>query len=349
MSYTASSQNAFGGILGSPTIALGGSAQGKAAGAPNIDFYLLLDSSPSMLLGATQADQTALMKLTTQQNSTSTPPGCAFACHETCPSCENGGKGLGNPGGVDNYTLAVNNSITLRIDNLRAATKNLMTTAQSTASTDNEQFRMAIYTFDVNFNTIQTLTSSLTLAQNAASNIQALTVYSNNQLTKSTNNSDADTDYDNAMNNINKVMPAPGNGTNANGDTPQEVLFFVTDGLEDKGSPRVMTPMNTPRGISGLASTDWCTLIKNRGIRIAVLYTEYVPPTTDTWYLNSSGLPTYFPEPPPAPPAAQSALEPALQACASPGAYSKVGNGGDITTALTNLFNQLVSTAYLAR
>ena len=28
-------------------------------------------------------------------------------------------------------------------------------------------------------------------------------------------------------------MPDPGNGTTAQGDTPQEVLFIVTDGVED--------------------------------------------------------------------------------------------------------------------
>ena len=29
-------------------------------------------------------------------------------------------------------------------------------------------------------------------------------------------------------------MPTPGNGTNVAGDKPQEVLFFVTDGVEDE-------------------------------------------------------------------------------------------------------------------
>ena len=82
------------------------------------------------------------------------------------------------------------------------------------------------------------------------------------------------------MTNINTVLPTPGNGTNAAGDTPQEVLFFVTDGMEDEGKPRVMSVMNPA----------WCTTIKNRGIRIAVLYTTYLPLPTDSWYVNSSGI-----------------------------------------------------------
>ena len=33
---------------------------------------------------------------------------------------------------------------------------------------------------------------------------------------------------------LQRVMPNPGTGTNEAGDTPQEVLFIVTDGVEDE-------------------------------------------------------------------------------------------------------------------
>ena len=33
-------------------------------------------------------------------------------------------------------------------------------------------------------------------------------------------------------------------------------------------------------------STSYCDIIKNRGIRIAVLYTVYDPLPTNTWYMN---------------------------------------------------------------
>ena len=45
---------------------------------------------------------------------------------------------------------------------------------------------------------------------------------------------DADTNYDAAMTGITALMPTPGNGTNKAGDTPQEILFMVTDGVEDE-------------------------------------------------------------------------------------------------------------------
>jgi Flp pilus assembly protein TadG len=60
--------------------------------APNIDFYLLLDSSPSMGIAATQAAINTLISNT--QSQCDAPPagnskcGCAFACHETNPAGE---------------------------------------------------------------------------------------------------------------------------------------------------------------------------------------------------------------------------------------------------------------------
>jgi hypothetical protein len=52
---------------------------------PKIDFYLLLDNSPSMAVAATPADVTT--------NATSSQGGCAFACHESDPAADS----LGNP------------------------------------------------------------------------------------------------------------------------------------------------------------------------------------------------------------------------------------------------------------
>jgi hypothetical protein len=42
-----------------------------------IDFYLLLDNSPSMGVGATPADVAKMVN--------NTPDACAFACHDTSP------------------------------------------------------------------------------------------------------------------------------------------------------------------------------------------------------------------------------------------------------------------------
>jgi len=318
VSYTAASQNSFPNILGQNTIALTGSATATAGLAPNIDFYLLLDASPSMAIAATQAG------INTMVSKTPTQGGCAFACHETHPSTDN----LGNPGGIDNYQYARNLGVTLRIDMLNQAAQNLMTSAQTTENTYNSSYRMAIYTFDTGLHTIGTLTSNLNTAKSQAASISMLSVYSNNYLTSGNYNNDTDTNYDAAMSGINAAMPNPGSGTNSAGDKPQEVLFFVTDGVEDENvsgnrQQSVMDP-------------GWCTTIKNRGIRIAVLYTTYYPLPTDAWY-NMYVAPF------------QSNIGPTLESCASPGLYFEVSTGGDISAAMVALFQLAVQSAYLSK
>jgi len=266
-----------------------------------------------------------------------------FGCHEQNPTTNSG---------LDLYQVARNNNLTLRIDLVSQATQNLMTTAQNTENTTNAQYRMAIYTFDVGFNTIQTLTSSLTTAQSSAGNISLLEVYQNNWLTSTNNNSDTDTNFDNAFNQINTTMPNPGSGTNANGDTPQEVLFLVTDGVEDETVSKVSGSCPSLQSSKGneislnsstcrqqsLASInpDWCTTIKNRGIRIAVLYTVYSSIPSNSWYTNH--VSPFQPN-----------IGPTLETCASPGLYFAVQSGGDISAALSTLFELAVQSAYLAK
>jgi Flp pilus assembly protein TadG len=353
VTYTASYPTFFASLLGMTTMNLGGSSTATAGLPPNINFYLLLDDSPSMAIAATSTGiQTLISKTQSQVDSETGSKGCAFACHESNPSADS----LGNPGGEDNYTLAKNLGLTLRIDLVRTAAQNLMTTASTTETNINASYQMAIYTFDVNFNTIQALTSNLTTASTSAGNIQLLEVYDNNCLTKTNCNNDMDTDYDNAMSNINTVMPNPGSGTTAKGDTPQEVLFLVTDGVEDAcetptlnsysgGGCREQYYMN--------GDTDWCSTIKNRGIRIAVLYTTYVPMLSPPlsgynsgWYENfnngGSGISAFVTN-------SQDQVATTLQTCASPGLFYEVQNDGNISAALSSLFETAVQSAYLSK
>lgn len=319
VSFSASSLVNFGGIIGRSTLAIGGSSTASASLSPNIDFYLLLDDSPSMGIAAT-SDGIKLMVANTSKQG-----GCAFACHESNPSADN----LGNPNGEDNYALARalgKDKVPLRIDLLNTATQNLMTQAQTTEGQTNATYRMAIYTFDYQLNNIQQLTSNLTTAQTAAANIQMPIVYQNNWLTKSQMNNnqhtvgwnDTDTDFSTAMSGINAAMPNPGGGTSAANDSPQEVLFIVTDGVEDAlvNGSRVQALMDT---------TTWCKAVKDKGIRIAVLYTEYLPLPTNDWY-NTYIAPF------------QSSIASNMQSCASPGLYTAVTTDGDISQALNNLF-----------
>ena len=168
---------------------------------------------------------------------------------------------------------------------MNTATQNLMTTAQSTESQNHAAKRAASSTMDYNFTTLQTLTSDLTTAQTSAANIASPIVYNNNCLTKTNCNNDEDSALDQGLSKVNTAMPAPGGGTNNAGDSPQEVLFIVSDGLVDENvasGGNCGSSTRTCAGINTLA--NWCTTIKNRGIRIAFLYTTYYPLTTNAFY-----------------------------------------------------------------
>ena len=340
VSYTAASINNFPILLGSPAWPLNGTTSASASGAPNINFYLLLDDSPSMAIAGTPAG------ITTMVNNTSSQGGCAFACHETHPSSDN----LGNPGGEDNYALARSLGVTLRIDLMSQAVANLMSTATTMEAANNNTYKVALYTFDYSFNTVYAPSglpsSNLSAAASAASNnIQLLEVYDNNCLTSSNCNSDTDTNFESALQTLNITMPNPGGGTSNTGDTPQEVVFLVTDGVDDEvvSSPSACSQTALSLGSSQYRcqqpyDTTWCNTVKNRGIRIAVLYTEYLQLPTDNWY-NSHVAAFDTPTP------KTSLIATNLQSCASPGLFYDVETGGDITAALNNLFQLVVASA----
>jgi len=324
VSYTATKPNTFMSLIGIPTTTLTGQATSSAGLSTNINFYLLLDNSPSMNIAATTAGINTMVANTQAQG------GCAFACHESNPAADN----LGNPGGVDNYTLAQQLGVVTRMQNLATATQQLASTATAMEQPNNAQYQMAIYTFaNAGLSTIQLLTSNLSNAQSAAANIDVMEVYSNNYLTKSNKNNDMDTNFETAMSQINSIMPAPGTGTPSS--TPREVLFIVSDGVDDENSSSCSQKLDGSR-CQQPVNTTWCTTVQNRGILIAVLYTVYLPLPTNAWY-NSWIAPF------------QSQIGPNLQSCASPGLFFSVTTDGDIAAAMQTLFAQAIATARLTK
>jgi Flp pilus assembly protein TadG len=394
LNYTAASPNIFATLLGLPAFQISGNASATSGGAPNIDFYLMMDTSPSMEIAATTTGMTTLSADTVYTSEGT----CTFGCHQSdaaqmttgsCGShtdpathrtttscqyvtqtpnqqipCTTSGEYADGTAfttsstfpetGRDNYDLSRCTGTTLRIDLLNAAAQSLMDTASTTEATNNAAYRVAIYLTDENqtnpandlsLYTLEPLTSNLADAKSKAATITALEVCENNYLVCGTNNNDMDTYLDSdlvTLNSSTTLLPNPGNGTNNPGDTPQEVLLIVTDGLNDEGSPRTYPPI------------DWsgadCSAIKARGIRIAVLYTQYIAGSGGSWYTTAvePGLPTGIP--PGLPPSTPNPGDPmalAAQQCASTGLYSEITTDGDISAALQALFLRAVSTARL--
>jgi Flp pilus assembly protein TadG len=338
VSYSASSQNYFPGVLKFAAMSLASNSHGSASFPPNIDFYLLLDNSGSMAIPATQAGIDTMLANTKGQDGKGV--GCAFACHQSNPSDLN----PQNPGGVDNYQLAINLGVSTRIQLVASAVSQLATTATNTAAQNQSTYRMATYTFNYNgAQEVTHLTSSLSTVGTQAQSIDVMEVYQNNWLTSTVNNSDADTDFGKAMSTINGIMPTPGTGLS--GQQPQEILFIVSDGVDDANNP---SPACTQK-LSGSRcqqpfNATWCTTVKNRGIKIAVLYTVYLPMTSNSWY-NSWVAPYQKWNNP----AGNDGIATAMQNCATPGLFNSVTTDGDIASALNKLFQAAVQMAHLTQ
>ena len=187
--FSANVPTTFLGVMGKSAMTVTGTSTSTASMPLYIDFYLLLDNSPSMGVGATPADVTTMVN--------NTPDRCAFACHD-----------LNNSNNY--YKLAKTLGVTTRIDVLRSATQQLMDTAAATQTYSN-QFRMAIYDFggsagSAGLRALFSLSSSLTSAKTAAGNIDLMTVNGQND------NNDQDTGFTNIFPAINSAISAPGLG-----------------------------------------------------------------------------------------------------------------------------------------
>jgi Flp pilus assembly protein TadG len=379
VSYSTSVNTIFAQVLGVNQLSLQGASQASAQVPPNIDFYVLLDNSPSMALPATQAGITQMQNLTTKETEVQSggTGGCAFACHQASTNntdtagnpCADGTTPTVSSGSysdvycnvtkhgaqIDNYQLARNNSIELRLDELNTGISTLLQTASTSAQASPfptpPQYRFSIYSMDslwsIGLTQLMSLTTNYIAGWTTASaTFGVMEMYSNNNdcansaCTSASGPGDVATSYDNSLGDLSQAsyIPNPGNGTNQAGDTPQEVLFIVTDGVEDEesGSSRVQQAINdlgdAPGGNSN--STNWCTTIKNRGIRIAILYTDYLAVPANSWY-ESWIAPI------------QSDIGPALQACASPGLFYDAAIGSDLGQALAALFAAVTSSGHL--
>jgi Flp pilus assembly protein TadG len=394
LTYSSSVNTIFAQVLGKSALPIGGMSQASAQAPPNIDFYVLLDNSPSMALPATSAGITQMESLTTNSYN---PAGCAFACHQADTGtdqtdtiynpCTDGtsptvaatinGKKWPNAycdttkhgAQLDNYALARKNNIALRLDELNSGVSTLLQTAstsvQSSTFASPPVYRFSIDSMDnlwkIGLSQLMPLITNYTSGWTSASaSFGVMEMYSNNNTcgnaacsaacTGSTKpacvSGDVGTNYDDSLGTLSKAssIPNPGNGTNQSGDTPQEVLFIVTDGVEDEqsGGRRLEQTINdlagdpSPSPYGNVKGTNWCTTIKNRGIKIAILYTDYLRVPANNWY--NTHIDPFQPQ-----------IGADLQACATPGLFIDEANDADIGADLAKLFNLASAPGHLTQ
>jgi Flp pilus assembly protein TadG len=106
ITYTAQSTNLFGNFLGLSSLAISGSSTASASQPPNINFYVMVDNSPSMLIPADTADITSLQATTNTSDG-----GCAFTCHNREPQTSYNYKVINNAlGSTNNYVVWIPDS-----------------------------------------------------------------------------------------------------------------------------------------------------------------------------------------------------------------------------------------------
>jgi Flp pilus assembly protein TadG len=238
--YKANVRNYFASFLMGETTLV----SGKSTAATSIiymDFYLVLDNSPSMGLAATLSDIAKMEAVTAAHPS---HPRCAFACHEA-----------NNPNNF--YNVARANNIKLRIDLVREATQKLIDRATDTEIVT-DQFRVGLFTLNMALQQISPLTADLAAARTSAENVQLVVLpYNGHNGNKYTNFTGLIPYAD--------VLPTGGDGMSAS--SPQMVMFLVSDGVADETTNPRVKPV--PAAL--------CDKIKAKNIKIAALYTTYHP------------------------------------------------------------------------
>ena len=310
--YTFTMPTTFAGLVNLKQISATGTASAVYDTGSFMSFYMLLDNTPSMGVGATTTDINTMVRNTSDS--------CAFACHD-----------VNNANSY--YSLAKSLGVQMRIDTVRQATQQLTQTAKSTARYSN-QFQMAVYTFGNSTSTmgltnVAPLSSDMNAVNSAAAGVDLMTIpYSGY-------NNDMSTDLDSTIKSLGAAITTVGDGSSAS--TPQPVIFFVSDGVNDaaKGSACTKATTNGTRCQEPIDYANDCTAIKTRGIKIAVLYTTYLPLPTNSWY-NTWIAPF------------QSQIATNMQACASPGLYFEVSPSQGIADAMNALFQKVISMPRLA-
>jgi len=319
LNYSANYTTFFMGIAGVNQLNIGGSVTGRGSTPLYTDFYLLLDNSPSMGLGATQTDMDTLK---------ASPAACAFGCHVLSDS-------------NDTYRIARSLGVNLRVDVVRTATQSLMDTAASMQVVPG-QYRMALYTFGATarnerLTELFATSSNLTAAKAAAGGIELMAMETWGTKGYATTN------FDEKLTGLNGKIGPPGDGRTA--DKPQKLVYLVSDGVADWNSMACSGPLATGTDVDTGANfprcfepmrQHLCDNLKQRGIKIAVLHTAYLP-------MPGEGAYDAFVAP------MADRISTSMQACASEGLYFQVQPTQGIAEAMQALFIKAAGKVSLTR
>ncbi|QND45370.1 pilus assembly protein (plasmid) [Rhizobium lusitanum] len=300
----------------------------KGPASSYLNVYIVIDKSPSMLLAATTAGQQAMYKAI----------GCQFACHDGDKQTVAGAQY------ANNYAYSSEKKIKLRADVAVDAVHEVINMIDS-SDANNERIRVGLYSLgDTIKEVLPPTLDTATAAKRVDSDLSSAT-------------STTYTYFDVSLAALKNKVGTGGDGSSS--ASPLKLVLLLTDGVQSQRE-WVTTGAKTQPKVAPL-NPAWCDYIKKQSATMAVLYTEYLPITTD-WGYNAtvgstmasanwkstwggtmeSGVPTSI--------SRRDYIPYALSDCASSKSlFMSASSATDITNGLSALFTQYLASVRLTQ
>lgn len=312
MNYNFGMTTNFSKIIGIPSIPVRGSSVASATMPTYIEYYVLVDISQSMGIGATQTDMTNLYNRSASLGMVN--GGCVFGCHVTSP---------GDYYSMEYVAHDMSPRITLRIDSAVTAIQDVITQAKTQSGTSGT-IKIGLYTMTGypmsgsrlttvttptnNFSKLTTLASTIDLGPNDGSMGYG------------------DSDFGDSLASFNALLTTQGDGSSAS--APIKYVVIITDGVEDNYGGSCYDTHCTQAFPASL-----CTPLQAKA-HVGVIYTTYNVIYNDN--ISAEGLDSRY-QGLVYPFATQ--IAPNLQSCASSSSlYFEASDGPALIASLQTLF-----------
>jgi hypothetical protein len=314
----------FGGLLGFSYINVAGHAQATSSPITYINYYIIVDISQSMGVGATAADMSALYnRVVTYGNGSDGETGCTFGCHVAAPGQKYTNEYLAH---------SISPKITLRIDAAVSAIQQVIGLANTNAGSA-KNIKVGLYTMNKDPSTTN-LVSTISAPSSNYSSLNSLA----NTIDLGNNNSGGtgDSDITNQLTTFNTLISVNGNG--ATQSSPLNYVFIITDGVID--TPGACTSGHCTSAFDQTV----CAPLKAKST-VGIIYTTYLPiykenNSSEGLEQNYSALVNPF----------ISNVPKSLSNCASsPAYYFEAKDGPAITTAMNALFSSTYQSSRLSQ
>lgn len=295
VTYQGQSSNAFGGILGSRTMQIGGTGTARSTQATYYQIAFIVDISSSMGIGGTPNDITGLQGERTIQ--------CAFACHDpnstgSSPSasvyCDNqpsDSRCRQNPNFCPVRSCATRNpsptysdmrglaklyGYKLKIDYVNDAVASFINSLQSRMPAGGNTYAVTISTFGTSFSTIQPTTTDWGTLKAGSGQIDVEVAarspagYANQGWT-----------YTSAgLRSLRTSLTNVGDGSSPT--SRATYVIFIGDGVEDTFDPN--DPLGVYNRVTSYNYAAECAAIKNAGMTLFSIETSYPVIPNDSQY-----------------------------------------------------------------